>query len=79
MLEGSIGNFTSRVLATFAALPRALRLGVLRSSWYLAALGPSARGLCSGWLGVVGFFVETHFPDTEFFVFFGLECSGGVR
>ena len=41
MLEGSIGNFTSRVLATFAALPRALRLGVPRAprgTWQLFVL-----------------------------------------
>ena len=50
-----------------------------RSSWCLAALCHSARGLRSGWLGVVGVFVESFFPDAEFFVFFGLECSGGVR
>ena len=35
MLEGSIGNFTSRVLATFTALPRALRLGMPRGTWQL--------------------------------------------
>ena len=57
------------------------------SSWYallslryLAALCHSSRGLCLGWLGdVVGFFVESCFPKTEFFVFCGLECSGGAR
>ena len=41
MLEGSIGNFTSRVLATFPAPPRALRLGVPRAprdTWKLFVL-----------------------------------------
>ena len=79
MLEGSIGNFTSRVLATFPALPRALRLGMLRAPRGLASLCRSVRGLCFGQLGgVSGFFVEPGFSVTEFFVFYGLECSGGV-
>ena len=43
-----------------------------------AALCHSSRGLCLGWLGdVVGVFVVSCFPKTEFFVFCGLECSGG--
>ena len=79
MLEGSIGNFTSRVLATFAALARALRVGMPRAPRGLAALCRSVRGLCFGWLGVVGIFVEPCFPVTKFFVFYGLECSGGAR
>ena len=41
MLEGSIGNFTSRVLATFTALPHALRLGMR----WMCPLDPSPR-LC---------------------------------
>ena len=35
---------------------------------------------CLGWLGdVVGVFVVSCFPKTEFFVFCSLECSGGGR
>jgi hypothetical protein len=45
-----------------------------------AALCHSSRGLCLGWLGdVVGVFVVSCFPKTEFFVFCSLECSGGGR
>ena len=47
------------------------------SSWlallslrYLAALCHSSRGLCLGWIGdVVGIFMESCLPKTEFFVF----------